>query len=60
MPIRLTTSSDSFLEAPKTPSFGGLKFLLLLPAFRNVRELLPKKTQPVYNISLIISMHILA
>ena len=43
MPIRLTTSSEGFLEAPKTPWWGGLKFLLLLLAFRNVRELLQKK-----------------
>ena len=58
MPIRLTTSSDSFLEVPNTPWWGGLKFLLLLPAFRNVREILQKKNQPVFIISSISTMYI--
>ena len=43
MPIRLTVS----LRPPKHLG-GGLKFLLLLPAFRNVREILQKKTASIY------------
>ena len=53
MPIRQTVS----LRRPKHLG-GGLKFLLLLPAFRNVREILQKKNQPVFIISSISTMYI--